>query len=135
MSDLDRLAEPDRAWADAVVAACAPVFDAAGVGFVWQCVTEPDGRLAALLWEADPRLFDARYPDAGLRESYGSQFDEAPCIDYWIHVDLAAQTARLNVEGWSLPEVVVPLSGHPSMDAARLAALVARLLGVRREGP
>ena len=47
MSDLDRLAEPDRAWADAVVAACAPVFDAAGVGFVWQCVTEPDGRLAA----------------------------------------------------------------------------------------
>jgi hypothetical protein len=72
----------DQAWIEAVCARCDPVFAAADVGFIRQIQKSSEG--AALLWEADPQLFAARYPDRGIIESYGrDQWATVPCIDYW----------------------------------------------------
>ena len=57
-------------------ALCDPVFEAADVGFVRQVQYAGPGyrRVDAMLWEADPEQFAARYPDSGVAESYGRQW-------------------------------------------------------------
>src|SRR5690242_16378223 len=74
-------------WVHDVVAVCDPVFAAADVGFVHQVsYAEPD-IVAGLLWEADPPLFVAKYPDSGVVDSYGLVAEDIPCLDYWVYVD------------------------------------------------
>lgn len=103
-------------------------------GFVRQIqFSDPaEEQVAAILWEAVPDRFLARYPDSGLVETYGGedQWADVHCIDYWIYVDHQAMRARLSVEGWNLHEIGVPLRGDV-FDGARLADLFARILNVR----
>lgn len=59
---------------------------AAEVGFVRQAqyADEAHQVVAALLWEADPIKFAARYPDSGIVETYGEDaWSGVHCIDYW----------------------------------------------------
>jgi hypothetical protein len=124
--------ELNRSWVEEVCAKCDPIFEAAGVGFSRQILqSDPGGRIvSALLWEADPGKFAARYPDSGIVESYGEdQWRGVHCIDFWVHLDHADRTARICVEGWNLPEVFLRLRGD-GFDAMHLADLFARILGV-----
>lgn len=118
----------DEAWAQRAKRACDPVFDAAGVGFVDQ-VGVTDNRVTFLLWEADPLLFAARFPDSGIEESYGDQWP-APCIDYWVYLEenLPTQQCRISCEGWSLPDEYVELAGDGRLDGATLASIFPRIL-------
>jgi hypothetical protein len=125
----------DKQWTIAVCAACDPVFTAADVGFVRQVQTHPtDDTVGALLWEADPARFAARYPDSGIVRSYGDQWP-APCIDYWVYVDAAAGQARLSVEGWSLGELSMNLAGDGARDGLALAEAFATILRVPKPRP
>lgn len=63
-----------------------------------------------------------------LRESYGEDQWPATCIDYWLYLDEWPEVARVSVEGWGFPEVVLRLNGEPSFDAMSIAALFARIL-------
>jgi hypothetical protein len=86
------------------------VFAAAEVGFVRQIQpgAETSSRVGAILGEADPASFAAKYPDSGIVESYGQdQWAGLGCIDYWLYVDAREGVCRLNVEGWNLPEILV----------------------------
>ena len=123
----------DHQWVEEVSACCDPIFDAAQVGFVRQVqYADEEGHLvAALLWEADPIKFAARYPDSGIVETYGE--DEWPgvhCIDYWVHVDHEHRRCRISVEGWNLPDLTIELHGHSNFDGSALADTFARILGV-----
>jgi hypothetical protein len=120
----------DKQWADAVCAACDPVFTAADVGFVRQPSSDYGSDVVpALFWEAEPARFAQRYPDSGIVRSYGDQWP-APCIDYWVYVDAAAGQARLSVEGWSLGQLSMDLTGDGARDGLALAEAFARILRV-----
>jgi hypothetical protein len=124
----------DGDWAAEVCSRCDPVFAAAEVGFVRQIQSgaETSGRVGAILWEADPASFAAKYPDSGIVESYGQdQWAGLGCIDFWLYVDAREGVCRLNVEGWNLPEILVRASGHGAMDGMQVAAVFARILGIR----
>jgi hypothetical protein len=116
------------AWLERVRAWCDPVFDEADCGFVW------NGQSDALLWEADPARFAARYPDSGIVESYGGQWGGVHCIDFWAYLD-KADFARISVEGWNLPELFVEVRGHPDLDGSGLARVFAMILGVSVSAP
>jgi hypothetical protein len=119
------------AWSDAVHAQCDPVFAAADVGFTSQQPDTP-GLVTALLWEAEPAAFAARYPDSGIIESYGAeQWPDVNCIDFWLHVDADAGECRFSVEGWNLPEIYLKATGRPASDAWAIASVFARILGVQ----
>ena len=116
----------DGSWAEAVRAACQPVFDAAQVGF-----THQDQGDSALLWEADAELFAERYPDSGIVESYGDQWP-APCIDYWIYIESEKRQVRLSIEGWGFADMNVPITGDGAVDGRAIAAKFANILKVRK---
>jgi hypothetical protein len=108
-------------WVAKVRAWCDPVFDAADCGFAW------NGQNDALLWEAEPARFAAKYPDAGIKDSYGGDISGVHCIDFWVYLD-SPGFARVSVEGWNLPELHVALRGWPDTDGRSLAALFGRIL-------
>lgn len=125
----------DVAWREAVRATCEPVFAAADVGFKWNGYVAFDAEHPALLWEAEPARFAARYPDSRIEESYGDQWPGVTCVDYWIYVDPVTMTARLSVEGWSGTDETVDLTGDGLVDGRRLASTFARILGVASPQP
>src|SRR5262245_8933835 len=102
----------DDQWAERVCSLCDPVLAAADVGFERQVHTDQSsGRVATILWEADPHQFAAKYPDSDIVDSYGDQWDDVHCIDYWVYVDADDEVCRLSVEGWNLPEILVRATG------------------------
>ena len=110
-------------WYRRVRAWCDPVFVAADCGFEWS------GQNGALLWEADPHEFATKYPDSRIAESYGGDLAGVHCIDYWVYLDTPG-SARVSVEGWDLPELLIQLRGWPDADGRALAAIFGRILGV-----
>jgi hypothetical protein len=82
------------------------------------------------LWEAEPALFAARYPDSRIEDSYGDQWPGVFCIDHWIYVDPVTMTACLSVEGWSGTDESVDLTGDGRVDGRHLASEFAHILGV-----
>jgi hypothetical protein len=117
-----------------VCAYCDPVFVAAQVGFVRHVQPQPNasGAVAAILWEADPSKFAAKYPDSDIVESYGEEhWGGVSRIDFWLYVDADDEVSRLSVEGWNLPDILVKASGHCAMDGMSIPAIFARILGVR----
>jgi hypothetical protein len=110
------------AWSAAVEAACQAVFTAADAGFAG-----PVASGGALLWEADPVRFAARYPGSRVVESYGRSWPP-PCIDFWVYADATKRRARLVFEGWNEPDVELTLTGDPDQDATTIAAEFARVL-------
>lgn len=127
------MAGASQEWVEQVVRECDRVFAAADVGFLRQEMPE-SGDVGAVvrsvLWEADAELFDAKYPGAGMRASYGEQQWPPPCIDYWLYLDEWPENARISVEGWGFPEVVLRLHGHPGFDAMSISAVFAKVLEV-----
>ena len=123
----------DHEWVEKVCAYCDPIFEAAQVGFVRQAVhSDEAGQVVnALLWEADPANFAARYPDSGIVESYGpEQWPDVHCIDYWVYVDHEQRRCRISVEGWNLPDLIIELHGSSGLDGAAIADTLARILAV-----
>lgn len=122
----------DDSWVRGVTAECDPIFEAAEVGFTRQVMrNDPEGTATALLWEAEPALFAAKYPDSGIIETYGTeQWPDVTCIDWWVYLHPDTKQARISVEGWNLPELWLPLSGHGEQDGCELADVFARFLGV-----
>jgi hypothetical protein len=123
----------DQAWAQEVCAYCDPVFEAAKVGFVRQVQHADEIRqvVTALLWEAEPLRFAAKYPDSGIVETYGEgQWPDVHCIDYWVYIDHENRRCRLSVEGWNLPDLSIELDGHSGLDGPAIADTFARILGV-----
>jgi hypothetical protein len=116
-----------KAWRDAVRTGCDSVLVAADVGFEWNSSATYDPDHPALLWEADPLLFAARYPESGIERSYGDQWP-APCLDYWVYVDPVGRTARLSVEGFPEPDGLLSLTGDGARDGALLASVFAEIL-------
>jgi hypothetical protein len=119
----------DVTWRDAVRHVCEPVFLAADADFRWNDGVWSAGEQPAMLWEAEPARFAARYPQIGIEASYGEQWPP-PCIDYWIHVDPTLMTARLSVEGWNGPDDVFDLTGDGPTDGETLAARLSQILDV-----
>ena len=116
---------PDGAWCEAVVPHFQPLFDAIDCDGVFHVIPDPP---QALLWEADPQAFAARYPDSGVVESYGDQWP-APCLDYWLYLtDSSAGMIGISWEGWDSPSVDVPITGDGERDGAALAARLRRYL-------
>lgn len=126
------MSEFDLAWATAVGRECDPIFEAAAVGFERQVLADgSSSEVRALLWEADPGMFAARYPDSGIVHLYGAeQWPDVRCIDWWAYIDPSNRQARLSVEGWNLPELWLTLSGVGVADGCMLADVFARLLAV-----
>jgi hypothetical protein len=128
----------DDAWVEQVCTTCDQVFDAVDVGFVGQVLRSGpgDAPAIALLWEADPQRFAERYPDSGIVESYGGPeaYVGVHCIDYWVYLDGPDDHCRLSVEGWSWPELLVPITGQADLDAAAIADAFARILRVPPPG-
>ena len=121
----------DQEWVQGVCDCCDPIFDAANVGFTRQISFAEDGVVNSLLWEADPARFAARYPDSGIVESYGEeQWPRVHCIDFWVYVEHENHQCRLSIEGWNLPDLVLPFTGSRARDACGLADTFARILGV-----
>lgn len=122
----------DERWATAVCESCDPVFEAANVGFVRHAPSVTDSRVNAILWEAEPEKFAARYPSSDIVESYGEeQWPEVHCVDYWLHPDPDKGVLRLSMEGWNLPEVLLRSTGDGRFDGMDAAAVFARVLDVR----
>ena len=119
----------DVGWRHAVRAACDPIFAAADVGFQWNAHSAVGGDHPTLLWEADPLLFASRYPDSGVAESYGDGWP-APCIDYWVYIDPAGMTARLDVEGLGAPYPLLDVTGSGESDGQLIAGAFAEILQV-----
>jgi hypothetical protein len=108
----------DDAWVARVCAWCDPVLEAADLGFVRQ-VQHGDDQVA-LLWEAEPAAFAARYPDSGVDP-------ESPCVDWWAYAEEGV--IRLNLEGRTADlDAVLPLTGDGEVDGRALAAAFARAL-------
>lgn len=104
------------------------LFDSTQAGFSRSAPGEPmTGVVGDMLWEADPDLFAEHYPDSGIIESYGDQWP-APCIDYWVYVDVETRLATLSTEGWSVDRQEIALSGDGVEDANRLHGHLARIL-------
>jgi hypothetical protein len=121
----------DAVWAQAVCDVCDPVFVAADVGFTRQIHEEPRRGIVSLLWEATPSLFAARYPDSGIIESYGAQWPEVTCIDYWVYLDDAPGQARTSTEGWSADQdATLDLTGDGFRDGLTIGTVMARILRV-----
>ncbi|KRE44059.1 hypothetical protein [Knoellia sp. Soil729] len=120
----------DQAWAQSVCAVCDPICELANVGFVRQVMSDPNGRVSALLWEAEPLLFADRYPDSGIIDSYGQDQWPPPCIDYWIYLDPASGEARFSVEGLEPDDVLVQLTGDGPKDGHALGRVLAQILRV-----
>jgi hypothetical protein len=121
----------------------------AEAGFEWNdsgAVADGDGRLVAVLYEADPLDFLRRYPQTRLDESYGDQWP-APCVDLWLKFDWDAGRAELDLEGFEvlddldasgregLAQRVAELSGDVNEDAHMIATGLALVLGVSPPGP
>lgn len=51
------------------------------------------------------------------------------CIDYWGYLDHDTRRARISVEGWTMPELIVELRGDQS-DGPQIADVIARILGI-----
>jgi len=117
----------DASWASAVRAVCDPVFDAADAAFVAQVMMRDDVT-DALLWEALPERFAARYPDSWAVESYGTGWPP-PCLDFWVYVRADTRRAELRPDGVG-EDVVVALSGDGVTDGLTIAREFARMLGV-----
>ena len=121
----------DAVWAQAVCDVCDPVFAAADVGFTRQIHEEPRHGIVSLLWEAIPSMFAARYPDSGIIESYGAQWPQVTCIDFWVYIDAAQGQARTSTEGWSADhDTTLDLTGDGIRDGLAIGALMARILRV-----
>lgn len=121
----------DVAWRDRVRAWCDPVLAAADVGFEWNESTarpDPEGRMLALLWEADPLRFAARYPDRGIEESYGDDWP-AFCLDFWVYLDTPG-FLRLSWEGWHHGDELLPRIGDADVDGRAMATRFAQFLRV-----
>lgn len=92
---------------------------------------DTESAATALLWEAEPALFAATYPDSGIIETYGTeQWPSVHCIDWWVYLNLDTKQARISVEGWNLPDLWLPLSGNGEQDGCELADVFARFLNV-----
>jgi hypothetical protein len=123
--------ELDRVWVAEVCGVCDPVFAAADVGFERQVHEEPDRGITALLWEAEPERFAARYPDSGISESYGDQWFQVTCIDFWVYLDGAPGQARTSTEGWSADQdTTLALTGDGFRDGLKIGTVMARILRV-----
>ena len=123
-----------KRWAEEVAQFCDPIFDGADVGFVRQVQYADDeqNEVVYLLWEADPQRFAERYPDSGVLEAYGDEYQwrSVSCIDYWVNLDHTNRRCRLSVEGWQLPELWLELRGEGGWDGPAIADTFARILGV-----
>lgn len=118
--------EPE--WSAIVCRRLDAVFDATNAGFSRTSPEQPMiGVVDDMLWEANPIRFAERYPDSGIVESYGDQWP-APCIDYWVYVDVETRLATLSTEGWSVDRQEITLSGIGDEDADRLHEHLARIL-------
>lgn len=115
-------------WSRTVCERLDALFERADAGFSRSLPErlEP-GVVGDMLWEADAETFAERYPDSGIVESYGSGWP-APCIDYWVYVDLETRRATLSTEGWSADDPEIELSGDGTTDADRLADALAKIL-------
>lgn len=122
----------DRAWAEDVCGLCDPVFAAADVGFERQIHEERRHGVTALLWEADPQLFEKKYPDSGIAETYGDQWPDTHCIDFWVYIDGRRRQARTSTEGWTAGQDVdaLPLTGDGVEDGLAIGDVMARILRV-----
>jgi hypothetical protein len=122
----------DQEWAQSVCDYCDPIFEAANVGFTRQISYADDGVVDTLLWEADPARFADTYPDSGIVESYGEdRWPQVHCIDFWVYVEHENRQCRLSMEGWNLPDLVLPFTGNRTLDACGIADTFARVLGVQ----
>ncbi|MCE1177718.1 MAG: hypothetical protein LWW86_01600 [Micrococcales bacterium] len=120
----------DDNWMATVCERLDAVFAAADAGFSRSAPQDPaPARLEPMLWETDAGSFLARYPDSGIRASYGEQWPP-PCIDYWVEVTEASTHAVLSVEGWSAQIDPIPLTGAGEEDAVHIADALATVLGV-----
>lgn len=101
------------------------LFEATGAGFSRSMPGEPvDEQVGDMLWEADPMRFAERYPESWIVESYGDQWP-APCIDYWIYIDVDSRRATFSIEGFDVDPESVALTGDGSQDAERLRKVLA----------
>lgn len=115
-------------WSTIVCRRLDALFDSTNAGFTRSSPEQPmPGVVDDMFWEANPIRFAERYPGSGIVESYGDQWP-APCIDYWIYVDVHAGVATLSTEGWSVDRQEVRLSGIGDEDADRLHQRLARIL-------
>jgi hypothetical protein len=121
----------DQQWVQSVCDFCDPIFEAASVDFTRQISLANTGMVDTLLWEADPVLFAQTYPDSGVIGSYGEHWPEVGCIDFWVYVEHEKGQVRLSIEGWALPELVLPFTGSKDIHAYGIADTFARILGVR----
>jgi hypothetical protein len=107
-----------------------PIFESADVGFVRQIQTDPGGEVGALLWEAEPDRFAARYPDSRIIESYGQEYWPPGCIDYWVYVEAKSRQVRLSVEGWHGPDQILDVTGDGIHDGLAIGEAFAHILRV-----
>ncbi len=127
-------------WVDPVLAQA---------GFSWNDsgeISESDGRLVAVLYEADPDDFVRRYPQTRLQSRYGDQWPP-PCVDLWLKFDWDARRIELDLEGFDvrhdlhgsgiqvLAEGGTQLSGDANEDARAVAAALASVLSVTGPEP
>lgn len=110
-------------WVARVRAAGDAVLDEAGINLGSQ--VQGSGASVDLLWEADPRATDERFPQLGLPASYAGAWDGVHCIDFWLYVDTASGWARTSFEGGSGDDVEVRLTGEAEADAATVGRLLA----------
>ena len=123
--------ELDRVWVEEVCGVCDPGFAAGDVGFERQVHEEPGRGVTALLWEAEPERFAARYPSSGIIESYGVQWSQVTCIDFWVYLDDPRGQARTSTEGWSADQdATLALTGDGLRDGLSIGTVMARILRV-----
>jgi len=115
-------------WSAIVCRRLDALFESTNAGFARSSPAHlMTGVVDDMLWEANPIPFAERYPDSGIVESYGDQWP-APCIDYWVYVDVQSRLATLSTEGWSVDNQEIALSGIGAEDADRLHEPLARIL-------
>ncbi len=118
-------------WSAIVCGRLDALFESADAGFSRSLPQQPvTGLVGDMLWEADSLRFTERYPDSGIVESYGPQWP-APCIDYWVYVDVESRRATLSTEGWSTELQEIELSGTGAEDANRIGEVLAGILRVK----